>query len=85
MPHLKGLSSLLGQGSQLVPQVTDALTALVHSSHIMIIQLTGGENHSCNKLDTSFKTKNRIIQLNMDTELHNKCTRSLSVLTKLLK
>lgn len=40
-PHLKCLSSLLRQGAQLVPQVTDALAALVHSSHVMVIQLTG--------------------------------------------
>lgn len=39
-PDLKCLSPLLSQCSQLVPQVTDALAALVHSSHIMVIQLT---------------------------------------------
>lgn len=40
-PDLKCLSPLLSQCSQLVPQVTDALATEIHSSHIMIIQLTG--------------------------------------------
>lgn len=40
-PDLKCLSPLLSQCSQLVPQVTDALAALVHSGHVMVIQLTG--------------------------------------------
>lgn len=39
--HLKCLSPLLSQGSQLVPQITDTLAALVHSSHVIVIQLTG--------------------------------------------
>ena len=39
-PHLQDLSPLLGQGPQLVPQVTDALAALVDCSHIVIVQLT---------------------------------------------
>lgn len=40
-PDLKCLSPLLSQCSKLVPQVTDALAALVHSSYVMVIQLTG--------------------------------------------
>lgn len=44
-PHLQRLSPLLSQGSQLVPQVTDALAALVHSSHVMVVQLTGKTKH----------------------------------------
>lgn len=38
-PHLKGLIALLGQGSQGVPKITDALTAGVHPGGVVIIQL----------------------------------------------
>lgn len=44
-PHLQCLSPLLSQGSELVPQVTDALAAQIHSSHIVVVQLTAKTKH----------------------------------------
>ena len=44
-PHLQWLSPFLSQSSQLVPQVTDALAAQVHSCHVIVVQLTGKTRH----------------------------------------
>lgn len=38
--YLQSISPLLGQSAQVVPLVTDGLAASVHSSSIMVIQLT---------------------------------------------
>lgn len=39
-PHLQSFSPLLSQGSQFIPQVTDALAPLVYSSYVMVVQFT---------------------------------------------
>lgn len=42
--YLQGVPPLLGEGTQVVPLVTDALAAGVDCGSIVVVQLTGGDN-----------------------------------------